>query len=341
MKAKKNFENYYSEDVKNKIKLYSDTYFALLDKQKSQSIILVCIAICLVLIIYFLLRVYNTPIVFNVLYFLLLLIFIIITFRRYINVSKNQLYLDVNKMLYLDILSFLTQDKDIKFNPNSRVAKEYFKDSKLFNLDIYNYNGENFTTFNTNNERIIVSDIFIYNYKYKTLIDYFTENGKMYKRTTYRKTPNKKYQGLYIEIPLHTNLTSTVYLISNQLKTLIKDKINKVFIFSGKRVELENIDLEKEYNIYSDDETLARYIFDLSYMEQIMTMDNYIKNKKNIVYRTDNKLSVFIDSFTIDSIIKQKVIFNNHIIDEKYVKAIFNHLNSLIEIITTLQTNKK
>jgi len=341
MKNDATFKDFYKEEFLNKIELYSKTYYSLLNKEKQKLLIFAVVAGIFVVLAYFFLKVYEVSIAFNALYIIAFGGFIALLYKKMLNATKRQLCLDVNKLLYIDILSFITKDKKVLFNPNSRIAKEHFKSSQLFNLDTYNYNGENFTTCVINDEKIIFSDIFIYNYKYKTLVDYFVEDGKTYKKTTYRKIPQNQYKGLYIEIPLQKDLTSTIYLISNKLKTIVKDKVNGVLTYSGQRVELENIDLEKVYNIYSDDETLARYIFNLTYMENIMEMDKYIKCQKNIVYRTDNKLSVFIENFTIDDLLNEKVKFNGEMISEIYIEQIFNNINNIVKTIELLQTNEK
>ena len=340
MTENNNFNDFYNSNCIEKLKLYSDTYFSLFKQSKKKVCTLAIVVSIIAVIIFILSKVYEVSIALSIVYLLAVGTGIFFLYSRQTKVIKNNLYVDINKMLYLDILSFIASDENISFNPNSRIAKEYFKNSKLFNLDIYNYNGENYTTCSINNEKVLFSDIFIYNYKYKTLIDYFSENGKTYKRTTYRKIPQKQYKGLYIEIPFHEKLTSTVYLISSQLKNLVKDRMNGVLIYEGKRVELENLHLEKDYNIYSNDETLARYIFNLPYMERVLDINKYISNKKNIVYRTDNKLSVFIENYTIDEIIKRKIEFNNNIISKAYIEKVFSSIMGIVNVISILQTNK-
>lgn len=340
MKTIDDFKDYYNDRYIKTIELYQKTHNNLLKNEKSKLKTMLFIFGLLLFVLIFPAKIYKNIFLFS-LYIIIELVLLYFIYKKQILLISKTIHFDINKMVYSDMIRFITEDKNIKFDSNSRVSKKYFETSYLFNLDKYNYNGENYTECIFNNEKVIISDFYIYNYKYHTIEDYITENGKTYKRTINRKIPNKLYTGCYIELPFPQNINSYIYLVSNNFKSIIKGRIDKFLIYNGERIILENLVLEEKYNVYSNDENTARYILDLPNMEKIVTIEKFIKENKNIVYRPDHKISVFIENFTIENILKQKISFEEDKISYNYLEKFFKQINNIFSSITILQDNNK
>lgn len=336
----KNFENFMSEYLSN-IELYTKSYISL-NKNNKKIITLIILSFFVVyFLLFFGLNIYELNILLNIL-FIILLLFIYSYFIFKVNGTYNKnISNDINKMLYLDMLSFFTNKSEKTFLPDKRLKQDYFSNSNVFNLDKFKYNGENFTKIKWFNKSIILSDIIIYNYKYKTTVNNVYDNGIYYKVTKNRKIPNTLYKGLYMEIPTIKNDNSYVYLIPNNFDNLVKNKFNNIVDFKGERVELENSDFEKFYNVYSNDQINARCILTLSKMEDIVNIESIIKNEKIFVFREDGNLSIFIEDFTLDKLLNQKIKLNKGVIDQDYLLNFFNNVSNLFKLIDILVEKEK
>lgn len=340
MKTSNEFKEYYNNEYKKIVDLYAETHNNLLRKESEKTRIFLVIIFVFFTILSFAFNIYKS-IVITILYFVIFSLLIFLLYVKQLLSVKKAICYDINKMLYMDIIRFISGNKDYSFNPDSRISKKYFQDSCMFNLEKYHYNGENYTNCSFNDQKIIFSDFYIYNYKYRTVEDYIVEKGITYKRTITRKIPNKLFSGCYIEVPFKENISSYIYLISNRFKNVVKGRIDKFLIYDGDRVYLENLSFENNYNVYSCEETMARYVLDLPYMENIVDIDNYVDCKKSIVYRPDHKISIFMEGFTIDSILKQNVDFEDDKISYSYLESFFNKINGIFIMINILQGKGK
>ena len=70
-----------------------------------------------------------------------------------------------------------------------------------------------------------------------------------------------------------------------------------------------------KYQVYSFNENKSRYILSLTLMEKINQLDKLIPYKKYFVFKDDGRVGIFINDFTIDSLLKQKISFNKLSID--------------------------
>lgn len=341
MKTINDFKKYYNEIYQNTINLYEKSYITL-KKEKIKKFRNISISLSFIfLFLFFVLKLYTLPIV-QILLFVLIFIILILTllFNQQIPFI-NKISYDINKMILFDIISFIIDNKELEILPDKRISKEHFQKSHFFNLEKLNYNGENFISFLYQNTKIILSDIHIYNYKYKTKVDSFYENGKYYKRTTKSKIPNYIYKGIYIELPFNKENDTYIYMISNNFNNIIKNKIDNSLLYKGERVFLENANFEDKYNVYCDDQIKARYICSLSLMEELTKDCDIEKENTCIVLRPDNKISLFLKNITIEKLLRQKVLFKNNKITYEYLENFFGNINILFQTIDVLQSNIK
>lgn len=336
----KNFENFMNEYLSN-IELYTKSYVDVNRNNKKIIVLIILSFFVIYFLLFFGLNIYKLNILLNVLFFILLL-FIYVYFIFKVNGTYNKnISNDVNKLLYLDMLSFFTNKSEKTFLPDKRLKQDYFSNSNIFNLNKFKYNGENFTKISFLNKSVILSDIIIYNYKYKTTVNNVYDNGVYYKVTKNRKIPNTLYKGLYIEIPNIKNDNSFVYIIPNNFDNLVKNKLNNIVDFNGERVELENPSFEKFYNVYSNNQINARCILTLSKMEDIVNIENIIKNEKIFVFREDGNLSIFVEDFTLDKLLNQKIKLDNGVIDQDYLLNFYNSVSKVFKLIDVFIESKK
>ena len=83
------------------------------------------------------------------------------------------------------------------------------------------------------------------------------------------------------------------------------DALERYLDIEGKKIQLEDVKLDKIYNIYSDDEVEARYLLNPSLMEKISNLENtYGGNRANLSF-FDNNLVIQIittDAFQFGSL---------------------------------------
>ena len=336
MKTIDDFKKYYDGDYKLLTNNYNDSYsreYSILQKKLNLVIVL---SIIIFVFLYLIFKIYAFKVIINILFFLIYNVFVFLIYKKVNSYFVDLVSIKINKLIYKDIFDFIICNNSKKIASDKRISKEYFKKSRLFNLDKLEYNGENFVSFLYDKDKIIFSDIFIYNYKSKTIVDSIYRDGKYYKRTITRKIPREIYKGLYIEFPFHKENNSFIYVISNDFKSIVKNRINSYLSYFGERVELENMEFEKQYNVYSDNQVQARYILSLSLMEKIAKINDEFDNKKCIVFRPDGKVSLFIEDYTIDKILHEKIPCDGGIIPYNYYKECFNKLNSIIRIYNIL-----
>ena len=122
---------------------------------------------------------------------------------------------------------------------------------------------------------------------------------------------------------------------------LVKNKLNNIVDFNGERVELENPSFEKFYNVYSNNQINARCILTLSKMEDIVNIENIIKNEKIFVFREDGNLSIFVEDFTLDKLLNQKIKLDNGVIDQDYLLNFYNSVSKVFKLIDVFIESKK
>lgn len=92
------------------------------------------------------------------------------------------------------------------------------------------------------------------------------------------------FHGLYLQADFNKHFQGETYILpDNWEKSLgwIATKIKKVQKSKGQLVNLENLDFERLFAVYSSDEIEARYILSPKLMERMVTMHQWLNKQSN------------------------------------------------------------
>ena len=272
--------------------------------------------------------------IFIVFILLLMILFFFIIFINYklLTKKRKELGYQINKLIYRDILFFLTND--YLYEENTQLAIEDFNKMGLFNLDILNYRGSHFTGVNINNKRFLYCDVLLYTTREKVLQDkYYDESDDILYITNYYYDEDIPiFNGLYYEMNISKKNKDYVYLIPNNFNDkFINKNIYHYISFKGNKIELENIEFNERYQVYSFNELKSRYLLSLTLMEKINELDKIVSNKKYYIFKKDGRVGIFINDFTIDNLLKKEINWQKGI-SEKYLGNFFDKISYLLRI---------
>jgi len=339
MKTNNDFINYFNDFYNEKITFYSKFIRKRQNKQ-----ILKTIALGLIIFFSIAVLIYNSNDSKDFFNITMISIFaIILLFAVYhVNVkfTKDISSIVINEKILVDIMNFITDDTVYTYFPENRVGEEYLSQTNLFNLDLINYDGNNFTYSEYLNKRIIFADINLYTAKRKIEIRRKNLYGINNIWITRKRTTKDIFNGLYFDVKLNKNNNDLIYLIPNNLNDkLLKNKILNYISYKGTKIELENLDFSKKYSVYSYAENQSRYVLSLPLMEKINELDKLFTNKKYIIFRPDGKIGIFIENFTISNILKQDITIKKGKITDEYLINFFEKINNIYKIHDILDLN--
>ena len=321
MKNKKDFLYYYQKEYKKvldrKVKEFQKEYF-----KKLKIIIFEHIMYLVIfgLLILFFGDKFDNILSLIFISLVMMLFFFIINYKLLDNQKKDISY-QINYFIYQDILSFFTDD--FIYEENTQLAIEDFNKMGLFNLDILNYQGCNFTGTTINNKNIIYCDVLLYTTREKILQDkYYDESDDILYITNYHYNEDiPVFKGLYYEMNISKKNKDYVYLIPNNFNDkFIKKNIYHYISFKGNKIELENFEFNERYQVYSFNELKSRYLLSLTLMEEVNKLDKLIPYKKYYVFKEDGRIGIFINDFTIENLLKQEINWKKGITEEYLVK---------------------
>ncbi len=332
MKNKKDFLLYYQKEYK----MILDRKVDELKKEYYKKLKVIILEQVMYFIVFVLLIILfgDNSILTLLLIFLLMILFGFTLFINYklLDNQKKDISYQINIVIYQDILSFLTND--YLYEENTQLAIEDFNKMGLFNLDILNYEGCNFTGVNIDNKRFLYCDVLLYTTREKILQDkYYDESDDILYITNYHYDEEIPiFKGLYYEMNISKKNKDYVYLIPNNFNDkFINKNIYHYISFKGNKIELENIAFNEKYQVYSFNELKSRYLLSLTLMEKINELDKLVSNKKYYVFKKDGRVGIFINDFTIDNLLKKENNWQKGI-SEKYLGDFFNKISYLLRI---------
>ena len=136
--------------------------------------------------------------------------------------------------------------------------------------------------------------------------------------------------------------SNIVQVIPNTLKdNLINNKINKYYDLCDYELKLENLEFSKKYSVYSNNEIKARMVLTLTMMEQINKLDDIIKNKKYIIFKNDDRYSVFIENITLEEILDNNISIERNTDKElNNLYNIYNEISKIFELALAINNSK-
>lgn len=335
------FTNFYNELYENILDEYYNEINYNIKKNKI-SLIISCIIFAIIpTIIFWILNINNDHfssfIIITIIYNIAVILFVFVSHRDNNTTTLNKIKYKVLD----DIITIITKYEESEVLPNNRISQTSFEKTNFFDLNKVNYTGCNYIQTKLDNIPIVLGDINIYTYIENTKQKYQYVGNKKIKKTYKTKTKKDIFSGCYIGSNMNKKNDCLIQIIPDNFKNnILNNKINKYYNLCPYELKLENLEFNKNYNIYSNDEIKARMILTLTMMEQINDLEKIIDNPKYIFFKNDGRYSILIEDFTFEKLLNKNLNLPRN--KEKELEQIYNlysEIEKLFKIITII--NKK
>ena len=199
---------------------------------------------------------------------------------------------------------------NLKWSPNLYGSSSMFKNSFLINDYDYSDNDDIFRgQFKDVNFDIIESE--------------FTKDSGKNKTTV--------FDGVIIKLDMNKNFTGHTVIKPNSLMHITPSK-------ALRHTELEDIQFEKKFDVFTDDEVEARYLITPSFMERL--------NEMKVAFTADKVSCAFYEKYLFVALSTKKDLFSicslfKKIDDPKQFFTMFEEILSIIKLIDHFKLNQK
>ena len=142
-----------------------------------------------------------------------------------------------------------------------------------------------------------------------------------------------KFKGVVVEFDMNKNFEGHTFVLENA-KTA---KCIKFDHSKFEEIKLEDVEFNKKYNVYSNDQIESRYILTTGFMERFLNMKTAFKAKYIRAAFKDGKISIAMhvgkDLFAMGSLNKDT--------DSNTFTELFDEILSVLELINELKLNRK
>ena len=142
-----------------------------------------------------------------------------------------------------------------------------------------------------------------------------------------------KFKGVVVEFDMNKNFEGHTFVLENaKTANCIKFDHSKF-----EEIKLEDVEFNKKYNVYSNDQIESRYILTTGFMERFLNMKTAFKAKYIRAAFKDGKISIAMhvgkDLFAMGSLNKDT--------DSNTFTELFDEILSVLELINELKLNQK
>lgn len=233
-------------------------------------------------------------------------IFLYQTYRNFI--VKNFNYEFKNKLLR-EIITNISPNLD--YFPNKFIDKKEFYYPNIYKIADF-YSGNDLIDGKFKGVNIKLSDLFLQ----EEIITYDEKGNQKVRYETI-------FKGIFFIADFNKFFTSKTYVLSNKIAFLKK---------SGNRAYMDDVEFEKCFKTFTNDQINARYVLTPSFMERILKIRDFFKKEINIAF-LDNKIYIYLE-FNYDSFepnLKANLLGENSILNI-YESEILNLLNLVEEL---------
>lgn len=197
-------------------------------------------------------------------------------------------------------------DSNLTYQINAKIPKNEFIDSDLYNsIRNYRYSVGDTITTNIDNKEITINELSVE-----------VSNGK---------NSTTVFAGVFLHIKLQKNFRSNIKILNNTTKDF---GIIKTLFPNEDKVNLENIEFENKYDVYSSDQIYARKIITLTFMEKLLYIAEKLDKKIKISFKNND---IYIAILELN-LINDSNLFKNKI----DMMNIAKEMNNILEIIHTI-----
>ena len=221
-----------------------------------------------------------------------------------------------------EIINFI--DDRFTYSPSKKMSLSEFKKTGIFLMRVDRYRGDDHIEGKIDSTHVEFSEVHA---------EYTTKDNKG--RTHYHTI----FKGLLFSADFNKNFNVKTYIltdIAEKMFGFLGTKLQKMNKRRGQLVKLENIEFEKEFAVYSEDQIESRYILSPSLMERILSFKK--QTKKSI------QMS-FVDTRLYIAVPYRKNLFEpklfGDIVDFKNIQEYHDDLNLVLDLIETLNLNTR
>ncbi len=175
--------------------------------------------------------------------------------------------------------------KDCVYKPNGKVSSDFFQDSKLVTSDFNKYTGEDSVKGKIGDIEVEFSEI-------RAIRETRDSKGRTQKVTVFR--------GLFYVFSLKVDLKQNTLILNDVAESLVGKSIGRFFQKKSSRtgyqlVQLESLEFEKKFVVYSDDQVKSRVLLKPSVLENLTSFKSKYREPIEVSIR-GNKLYIGIQS---------------------------------------------
>ena len=215
-------------------------------------------------------------------------------------------------------------DENLRYSPYSHVAQRTFLNSQLFkNID--RMSGNDYVTGKIDDIPIEFSDI---------------HAEQKHKDSKGRTSYSTVFQGLFIKSEFNKNFQGATVVLPDTAQSLFGDFIGNFLqssnISRSELVKMDNVEFEKEFVIYSDNQVEARYILSHTLMQKLL---HFKKRSKHPLYISFNLNNIYL-AIAYNKDLFEPSIFHS-LLKYKVAMEYIETLHLAVGIIEELKLNEK
>lgn len=240
----------------------------------------------------------------------------------FVDRARKTFHVDFKSSIIKRLVNYI--DPKLEYQADELVEQEHFVASDIFRTKIDSYLGDDKVVGKLGSTDIEFSELDV---------AYTTSNGKSSSR-------NVVFKGLFFMADFNKDFSGRTYVLPDisekNFGTAIGTMFQKMNKGRGELVKLEDLDFEKEFAVYGDDQIEARYILTHSLMKRIVDFKK--KSDKELYFS-------FIGSKVYVAIPYPKELFEpklfTTLLDFEPIKEYYNDLMLAVGIVEELNLNTR
>ena len=178
--------------------------------------------------------------------------------------------------------------EDCVYEPNGVVSSDFFKDSKLVTDDFNKYSGEDFVKGSIGDIEVEFSEICA------------IHESKTSEGHTHEGRKDTVFEGLFYVFSLKVDLKQNTLILNDVAESFFGKIIGrflqkKTYRPGYQLVQLESVEFEKKFVVYSDDQVKSRVLLKPSVLENLTSFKSKYRESIEVSIR-GNKLYIGIES---------------------------------------------
>ena len=211
-------------------------------------------------------------------------------------------------------------DNSFSYEPRSEISMDELMTSDMLEGSGYSQTGNDLVTGVINNIPFKFCDLEVEKTGFDTL--------------SQRTLVKEVIKGSYFVADFELTFASPVYVMANKPTT--KNELHYAFKLHGHNIQLEDVDFNKQFNLFSDDQVEARYIFTPTMMEYVKELNKALGGNLYMAF-VGNKLHIINNSGVDNFEIEWASAMNTKESLQKY----FGQLTNQTNIVSDLKLNSK